>query len=958
MPFLRTLLVTCAAFGGAVAAVAAPPSVQILRLETVMHTAVIRRIATDRDGRWLATASDDKTVRIWEAATGRLVRILRPPIGDDREGMLFAIAMSPDGEWVATGGWTRANGTSHHVYIFRRESGVLVKAIAGHGNVINSLAWSPDGRFLATTLGAGGGLHVYRAGGFELVGAGPNRDCGKDSYGADFDKAGRLVVSCYDGMVRLYRVEANGLTQVVPGRAPTGGKQPYGVRFSPDGRRIAVGFDDTAAVALLDGETLSPLKSPDTSGVTNGSLSSVAFSGDGRFLYAAGRWWRDGHRRIRRWSAAGDGAFIDLPGAGSTVMDLRGVQGGGVAYGAFDPAWGILDVEGRKVAGGAPAIADFRDQSQKLRLSRDGLRVAFGYEPFGESPAMFDLATRSLAAGEAASGLLPARTAGQPEADWSDTAQLKLYGKAVNLETNEISYSLAIAPGGERVALGSLWHVRLFDRSGAELWKTPAPGVAWAINVSGDGRFVVAALGDGTLRWYRMSDGTELLAFFPHADRKRWVLWTPSGYYDAAPGAEDLIGWHVNRGAERAADFFPVSRFREQYYRPDVISKVLEVADEPRAVALANEELGRKAAAKPLVESLPPVVEVVSPADNVAATQSPVALRFRVRAPANAPATALRVRVNGQFVTPPGIADALRQPGDVKQVAVPVPERDSEIALFGENANGVSVAAVVRVKWAGSVVSDAAIPKPMLYVLAAGVGKRYRSSELEKLDYAAKDAEDFARIMREQKGGLYRDVEVKLLREDEATRDAIADAFDWLRTQVSSRDVGMLFLSGHGYQSTAQDWYFLPVDADLDRLTRSGIPYDEIRRTMSRLAGKAVFFIDACRAGNALGGRRRAVDLRAAINDLASKENGVVVYAASTGSQFSLESDEWKNGAFTRALIEGLSGGALEGKPGVITHERLGFYLSERVKTLTNGRQHPVRLSPEGVADFPIAVSR
>ena len=53
-----------------------------------------------------------------------------------------------------------------------------------------------------------------------------------------------------------------------------------------------------------------------------------------------------------------------------------------------------------------------------------------------------------------------------------------------------------------------------------------------------------------------------MLAFFVDVEKKRWILWTPNGYYDAAPGAEDLIGWHVNRGPDKAADFFPLSRFR------------------------------------------------------------------------------------------------------------------------------------------------------------------------------------------------------------------------------------------------------------------------------------------------------------------------------------------------------------------------------------------------------------
>lgn len=55
------------------------------------------------------------------------------------------------------------------------------------------------------------------------------------------------------------------------------------------------------------------------------------------------------------------------------------------------------------------------------------------------------------------------------------------------------------------------------------------------MNVTPDGRLVVAAYDDGTIRWHRMSDGQELLAAFVHKDDRRWVAWTPSGYYMASP---------------------------------------------------------------------------------------------------------------------------------------------------------------------------------------------------------------------------------------------------------------------------------------------------------------------------------------------------------------------------------------------------------------------------------------
>ena len=67
-----------------------------------------------------------------------------------------------------------------------------------------------------------------------------------------------------------------------------------------------------------------------------------------------------------------------------------------------------------------------------------------------------------------------------------------------------------------------------------------APSVAWAVNISSDGRLAVAGFGDGTLRWFRLQDGAELLALFPHPDG-RWVAWTPQGFYRASAGGYGFL---------------------------------------------------------------------------------------------------------------------------------------------------------------------------------------------------------------------------------------------------------------------------------------------------------------------------------------------------------------------------------------------------------------------------------
>jgi uncharacterized caspase-like protein len=169
----------------------------------------------------------------------------------------------------------------------------------------------------------------------------------------------------------------------------------------------------------------------------------------------------------------------------------------------------------------------------------------------------------------------------------------------------------------------------------------------------------------------------------------------------------------------------------------------------------------------------------------------------------------------------------------------------------------------------------------------------------------------------------------------------------------------MLFMAGHGVNDPTANYYYLPVNAEPDKLKRTGVSMADIRGTLSNLTGKAVFFIDTCHAGNVLGtGRRGMNDINGVISELASAENGVVVFSSSTGSQYSLEKDSWGNGAFTKAVIEGMNGAADYQKTGRITHKMLDLFVSERVKVLTNGRQSPVTQAPGGVPDFPVAAVR
>jgi len=297
-----------------------PSREPILRIETGMHTAVIKRIGVDAANRYLVTASDDKTVRVWELPTGRLLRVIRVPLGAGNEGKLFAVALSPDGTTIAAGGWTKSETGSHNIYIFDRESGRLLRRLGGLPNVVLHLVYSPDGRYLAATLGGTNGVRIYQTRDYSP--AGEDRDYGNDSYGADFDRAGRLVTTCYDGFVRLYAPVGENSLRLVAKQKAAGGDRPFSVSFSPDGSRVGIGFaDSTRVVVVLSGRDLTPLYAPDTSGVNNGNLVSVAWSADGRTLYAGGGAEDANNRRfIRAWADGGRGAYRDIAGVAANTI--------------------------------------------------------------------------------------------------------------------------------------------------------------------------------------------------------------------------------------------------------------------------------------------------------------------------------------------------------------------------------------------------------------------------------------------------------------------------------------------------------------------------------------------------------------------------------------------------------------------------------------------------------------
>lgn len=958
---------------GTIARAENPPDPRpYLRIEAGMHIGAVKSIDVSADGRFMVTGSEDKTVRLWSLPDGRLLKVFRVPIGPGDGGAVRAVAISPDGLTIAVGGtdaYKDANADLalskwHHVYVFDVTTGRLTRRLGPMLNAILGLKYSPDGALLAASM-ADGSIQIWPAPSYGR--SFHTRDDAEPReyvYGLAFT-ASKLYAASLDGFIYEYPLpDGSDYLMHVENRvrAPDG-ERPFGIDASPDGKLLAVGYLDNSAVSVLSLPSLAPAWMVDTMEYSgNGVLASVAWSDDGRTLYAGGS-YRDatGTYQVIAWNQSGRAPPTPLGGAHSTIFDLAALRGGGVAYGAGDPEIGVFSSGNQVSLVKKRVIADMRSKlGEDFLVSQNGAGVRFGLEARGSYPWLIDIDSLSFKpAHERPEGFVAPITSMIDVRDWEDTRQPTLGGMPLKLTgPNEVSRSLAIAPYGVQFVLGGDVAIHRFGDGGQlrePVWLgyTPTRAPAWGVNYSGDGKLVVAAIGDGTIRWYN-GLGDEILAFFSNIADKRWIAWTPSGYYAASPGGEDLMGWHANgKTWDDTPQFYPASRFREQFYRPDIVQLVLKTANEADAIAQANARIGKSEASQNIEELLPATVDLILDEPQIETNGQRVKLRYLLSSPTGRAVTNVEARVDGRPVGSRGmqlVADEYRL-SETLEIEVDVPPRDSEVSIIAYIGDQPSVAATVPIRWTGRV---AEADKPRLYALLIGVSD-YRDPSL-RLNFAAKDANDLGDALRRQRGRLYRSVDVVTLLDAAASKSALEKALAQLKTKSGPDDVVVVFLAGHGMTDKALDFYFLPTNVDLAQpdLAKTALNGALIRSELAQVPGRVVLFLDACRSGAGIQGK---VDMSRVSNDFAQDTGGLVMFASSQGNVDSLESVDWENGAFTEALLATLADSNAYGVDGLLSLPELEEALTANVVSLTWSRQIPVMTKYGAIPRFFIAAA-
>jgi WD40 repeat protein len=925
-----------------------PRAVPSLRIETGMHTAVINNISVSADDRLLVTASDDKTVRVWSIPEGKPVHTLRPPGGRLKSGKIWSVAVSPDGRFISAGGENEAGV----IFIFDAYTGVMLRTLDMHTDLVADMHFSQDSKRLA--VGGRFGIRIWDTNAWsvqtELT------EC-PHPYGLAFDAIGRLAASSPSGYVCLYD-EAGKLTARAWAQS---GRLPYRIAFSPNGRRLAVGYHDSGAVDVFDGSDLKHFFSVDTGNKSRENILSVAWSKDGETLFGAGG------EEILRWSDSGRGPVQVLTRLSrECCLGIRPFGKRGLAFGAYGPAFGLLGDDGLlRLVRPANQPDMKRKLGDGLAISRDATRVRFGLDKGAKNPWIFDLNELSFQPSPVfPSDLHQPDVSGLQIEGWHDAhgTYPRLAGQVlpeIPGYGNVHFFSLAIAPGGASFVIGTEWHVVSYTDEGEQRWNYAGPAPALGVNASLNGKVVVVAYDDGTIRWHRQTDGQELLALFvqvsPDVDvtPHRWVLWTPKGYYTASVGGENLIGWHVNRGWGSAADFFPVSKFRDTFYRPDIVGRVLADLDEEKAITEANLIIGQRRANEDVMNRRPPVIRMRSPMEGSEFMRDEVTVEYSVRSPSGLPIKRVFAQIDGRPVQGAQTIDQSSDPHQeiIGTLTLKLPRHDIKLSIIAESEQVFSEPASVDLLWLGNPSLERAI-QPRLFALIVGVAN-YVQDTLKLKGFPTNDADDIAAQLKAQEGPgrAFEKVNATILKDAAATRDNILHGLQWLLDNVKdANDIALMYFSGHGTTEGATS-YLLPVSADRKALVSTGLNKQVVLDVLRSINGKVIFFIDACYAAEGMN----RLNTTMLVNEFMAFENGITSFTSSAANETS-SGIEGRNSHFTRAVIEGLRGRAARAGNQVILTDDLNAWLQRRVPALSQGRQTPAMTKSPLAKSVPLAV--
>jgi WD40 repeat protein len=455
-----------------------------------------------------------------------------------------SVAFSPDGRIVASG----SDDTT--VKLWDVASGRELRTLRGHSNKVNAVAFSPDGRTLASasddkTIK----LWDVERGRETSTLSGHSGEVNSVAYSTD---GSMLASGSVDSTVKLWDVASGRDVRTLGGASKGEEDKVRSVAFSPDGRILAFGRDD-GTVKLSEVATGRELRT--LSGFFSGHsdfVDSVAFSPDGRIL-ASGSW----DKTVKLWDVASGRALRTLKGHSNKVYSVVfSPDGRTLASGSWDKTVKLWDV----ASGRETSTLSGRSAVNSVAFSPDGRVLASGSRD--SAIELWDVVNGSELRTLSGHSSLVLSVAFSPDgrilaAGSRDTA-VKLWDVASGRETSTLggdggNYTVTFSSDGRTLASGSVnGTVKLWDVASGREFRTFS-GSPFSVAFSPDARILASSgstLDDHTVKLWDLPSGRELHTLSGHSDRVYSVAFSPDGHTLASGSFRSIKLWDVDSGQE------------------------------------------------------------------------------------------------------------------------------------------------------------------------------------------------------------------------------------------------------------------------------------------------------------------------------------------------------------------------------------------------------------------------
>ncbi|MCX7992248.1 MAG: Ig-like domain-containing protein [Fimbriimonadales bacterium] len=473
------------------------------------HRGQVNQIAYSPDGQYLASASEDSTIKIWRLSDGQLVRTLT-----GHASGVFSLAFSPDGQYLASGSEDAA------VKIWRVSDGQLIRTLTGHAAGLRSVVFSPDGQYLATG-GLDNLIKLWQTADWQEARTITGHASGV--FALVFSPNGQYLASgSGDASVKLWRISDGQEVNTLTGHSGA----VRALAFAPNGEYLTTGSDDL---------TIKVWRSSDWQEVRTitghaQAVFSLRFSPNGQIL-ASG----SADATIKLWRVADWQEIRTLTGHQANVYSVGfSPDGQSLASGSWDRTIKLW-----RVASGQElrTLTAHRDHVYYVDWSPDGRYLASGGEE------------TTVKIWRASDGQLLRTLEGH-------TAELR---------------PVVFSPDGQYLATGGLDNlIKLWRTADWQEARTLAGHSSWvvALAFSPDGQYLASGCWDSTIKLWRVSDGQEIGVLTGHWSPVHVLTFSPDGQYLASGSYDTTIKiWRVadwqlittlrHTAALRAVDFSP-----------------------------------------------------------------------------------------------------------------------------------------------------------------------------------------------------------------------------------------------------------------------------------------------------------------------------------------------------------------------------------------------------------------